>query len=220
MLIFISRDKHQIQHLFNVSLKKNWFILAQSLISFESVPFSIPKNWDVVFFPSSRSAEFFLSACTPSDLLGKKIACAGNETAKSISKYSELIDFIPSKAGNTELVQKEFQQWLGDRKVIYAGSNIAKKSILENLPENQLEFIHVYNTFFSPIKIRKCDVYVFSSPSNVRSFLTMNTLNNDAIVIAWGSTTADELVKNNISIYQTLDKISNGELIEVLSSIR
>jgi uroporphyrinogen-III synthase len=217
--IFISREGNQLSRLIEFCSKKSWSVIAKSLIVFKSVPFQIPKNWDVVFLPSPRAAQFFLNSCSKLELENKKIACAGSETARSISAYSDFIDFIPANAGNTELVREEFQHWLGNRKVIYAGSNLAKKSVLKNLPENQWEFIHVYDTEFHSEVLPTCDIYIFSSPSNVQSFLSKNCFSPNAKIIAWGKTTAEELRKNKLEIYQTLETSGEEEILGILNKI-
>ena len=112
----------------------------------------------------------------------------------------------------------DFQKWLGNRTVLYVGSNLAQKNVLLNLPHNQWQFIQVYETNYESNQIPTCSIYIFSSPSNVDSFFRENKIPTDSRVIAWGDTTAQALEERKINVAYTLQTSKEKEIIEYLKS--
>ena len=217
--VFISKNIDEVVALQALCKQFQWNFHAQSLIQFESTSFSVPTGWEVVFFPSPRAVSFFFEQQNATTLSGKLLACAGGETAKKIKTHTdEAIDFVAENAGDTEKVRFDFQKWLGKKKVLYAGSNLAKKSVLLNLPHDQWQFIQVYETSFQYKQIPTCTIYIFSSPSNVESFFKENEIPADSRVIAWGNTTAQALEKRKINVSYTLQTSNELEILEYLKS--
>ena len=83
---------------------------AQSQITFEEVPFSIEKPFEVVFFSSVRAGRFFLRNYD-GPLSTLAYACIGEETAK---RFNIDFAFIGKEAGNPEKVAEKFKNWLGE----------------------------------------------------------------------------------------------------------
>jgi uroporphyrinogen-III synthase len=77
----------------------------------------------------------------------------------------------------------------------------------------QLLEIEVYQTLPNCKLITHCDYYVFTSPSNVESFLACNAKPKGEI-IAWGSTTKNALLQSNLQSTFTLKNSSEKDLIE------
>ena len=73
---------------------KNGILLARrSFISFQQVPFEVPNDWEVVFFSSPRSFDFFVSDhfILESD---QQIACIGVETKNHIESKGYVVSFF------------------------------------------------------------------------------------------------------------------------------
>ena len=218
--VFISKNIDEVVALQALCKQFQWNFHAQSMIQFESTSFTVPTGWEVVFFPSPRAVSFFFEQQKSATLSGKLLACAGGETAKKINTYTDqAIDFVAENAGDTEKVRFDFQKWLGKKKVLYAGSNLAQKSVLLNLPPEQGQFIQVYQTRFQPKRIPPCTIFIFSSPSNVDSFFMENDLPASSHMIAWGKTTARSLEKRDIKVDYTLNSSSETEIIAYLSRL-
>ena len=215
--IFISRNSEDVKELRDVCNSKNWSLVSTSLIEFYERQIILPLNWDVIFFPSPRAVSFFFNQFKDINLSEKKIACAGKETASSLQRFVEKIDFIPENSGIISDVQRDFRKWVGDRKVVYIGSNQAKKSVLVGIPASQYEFVLAYETRFKPEAIMNCSCYVFSSPSNVESFFLLNQIPDGAIVISWGQSTTSELAKKQIKPTIELKSGNQSELITYLT---
>jgi uroporphyrinogen-III synthase len=211
--IFISRNKRDVQELQSFCLSRKIVLIADSLIEFTYTPFTIPEDWNVIFFPSPRAVDFFFQEHSRLNFSNKKFACAGQGSALALQKWVEKVDFLPKNPGKINEVQHEFEEWLGEGKVLFVGSNQSKKSVLTNLPFNQYHFIQAYQTNFKSEEIARCHVYIFSSPSNVKSFLLRNQIPNNSKVISWGQSTTYELEKNGIT---PIFELKSSELAEII----
>jgi uroporphyrinogen-III synthase len=216
--IFVSRNSEDVKELQEFCTTQNWNLISKSLIEFRQTTIQLPNQWDIIFFPSPRAVDFFFTQYPTGSLSNKKIACAGKGTALTLLKHVEKVDFIPSNSGVITEVQSEFQEWAGDKKIIYIGSNQSRKSVLVGLTTAQYIFVQGYETLFKPEQIIHCNCYIFSSPSNVESFFSMNQLPIDAMVISWGQSTTDELTKWGVKPTIELKSGSQSELISYLSN--
>jgi uroporphyrinogen-III synthase len=216
--IFVSRNSEDVKDLQEFCTTQNWNLISKSLIEFRQTTIQLPNQWDIIFFPSPRAVDFFFTQYPTGSLSNKKIACAGKGTALTLLKHVEKVDFIPSNSGVITEVQSEFQEWAGDKKIIYIGSNQSRKSVLVGLTSAQYIFVQGYETLFKPEQIIHCNCYIFSSPSNVESFFSMNQLPIDAMVISWGQSTTDELTKWGVKPTIELKSGSQSELISCLSN--
>lgn len=216
--IFVSRNSEDVKELQEFCTTQNWNLISKSLIEFRQTTIQLPNQWDIIFFPSPRAVDFFFTQYPTGSLSNKKIACAGKGTALTLLKHVEKVDFIPSNSGVITEVQSEFQEWAGDKKIIYIGSNQSRKSVLVGLTTAQYIFVQGYETLFKPEQIIHCNCYIFSSPSNVESFFSMNQLPIDAMVISWGQSTTNELTKWGVKPTIELKSGSQSELISYLSN--
>jgi uroporphyrinogen-III synthase len=214
--IFISRNDEDVKELRDWCNNQNFQLISKSLIGFVNTPFNIPSNWDVIFFPSPRAVDFFFLQPINVDFSNKKFAAAGKGTLLALQKWVEKVHFVPNNPGLINEVQYEFVEWLEERKVLFLGSNESKKSVLTNLPTNRFQFVQVYETYFILEEIAPCQWYIFSSPSNVKSFFLRNQIPNGSKVISWGQSTTAELIKNRIIPIYELKSSSLFELIQYL----
>ena len=214
--IFISRNQEEVILLQSFCDIQNLKLISKSLIEFNKITYLLPKNWDVLFFPSPRAVDFFFNQISSYDFSDKKIACAGKGTALALKQWVNEVNFVPSNSGMINEVQDEFKNWLGDKNVLFVGSNESKKSVLATIPKSQCDFIQVYETKYKSELISPCKWYIFSSPSNVRSFLMMNSLDQNVKVVSWGQSTTNELIKNGIIPVLELKTSELSELIEYL----
>ena len=190
-------------------------LTAESLISFQKIPFTIKEEFDVVFFSSPRSVEYFYSENYINS--NYKIASIGKGTARALKSKNKTPDFIGEKSGNPNTVATEFLHWLGKRRVLFPVSKRSNETIYKAVPQNQKSKIVCYDTLLVPQSIEPQDWYVFTSPSNVESFLRINVIPSSAKVVAWGKTTAGYLVEKGIDPQFILEESSEEALVELLS---
>jgi uroporphyrinogen-III synthase len=211
--IFISKDLSEVTLLQQFCLANNINLIGSSLIRFEAVSFEVNQTYDVLFISSIRAAEFFLK--TEKIKPETVIACIGQITARKLEELGLKITFVGEKSGNPIEVAEEFKKWLGNRTVLIPQSNISKRTIGSLLPSSQCIEPIVYKTVLDCEVIPACETYVFTSPSNVDSFMECNE-SPQGKIIAWGETTKKCIEGKGITVSNTLQKAEVGELIKLL----
>lgn len=214
--LFISKDFSEVGVLADFLNGKQIDLIAQSFIHFEPVPFSVKKPFDVLFFSSPRSFLFFKQIYgIPKDV---QIACPGNKTAELITELGYTVAFFGDKSGNIKNTANEFKTWCGDKKVLFPTSDRSLQTVSQLFPDSQKELVIVYSTKVVSKPLAFCDIYVFTSPSNVEGFLTVNEVPSNAIVYSWGESTTKYLVERNVHVTETLDNSSIEDLISLMSN--
>ena len=215
--IFISKNSDDCEPLVHYCNQNKLDLTAQSLIEFEAVPFKIESNFDIVFFSSIRSAEFYFEKAAKKSKL--VYACIGETTNSKLKKLGIDCEFVGKEAGNPKKTAEEFKNWVQNRIVFFPQSNLSLGTFSAILPENQVIKHVVYKTNLIERKIENCQIYIFTSPSNLDAFLTINEIPDDTKVIVWGESTENRLLKKGIVADFVLIKSNFSELIEILISI-
>lgn len=128
-----------------------------------------------------------------------KIFCIGQSTKKSVAKvFGE--ENISGTADNAAALADSILQDAEIKKVFFFCGKQRREELPEKLKlaEIELEEIVVYETFETPQKIKRksYDGILFFSPSAVKSFFSLNKLNEQIQIFAIGKTTADAIQKN------------------------
>ena len=199
----------------NYCTENNIICFYHSFLTFESVPIHKEIEADVLFFSSKRGVHYFLESNTIQT--NQEIACIGQATQFELEKRGFKVSFTSTSSGNPEIVSSELRDWLGKKSIAILSALSSYATISVFLNPAQTTFIPCYKSILSSEKIiDKFDVFVFTSPSNVKAFLTHNTLSANATVIACGNTTASYLLNQNIQPKHVLSTASESELIEYL----
>ena len=202
--IFISRPIAEAGETLQKFAALGGHLIAESLVNFETVSFHKNLSSDVIFFSSIRAATFYLNE-QPSISSSVQFACAGPDTAEKLKVNFQIsCDFIAPTAGNPNESAQVFKTWLGQRHVLFPKSEQSLNSYSSVLPDHQKTEIIVYRTYSISTSIPPCDLYIFSSPSNVKAFFESNVLPSEAICLAWGSSTMKYLESQGISISHKL----------------
>ena len=212
--LFISKSNSESEYLNQFLAEKNIKLFSVSFLKFQGVKFNIDFNYDIIFFTSPRSVLFFKEReKIPKNI---KIACTGSKTAELLLQMGHKIDFRGRESGEIEKIADEFNIWSENRNVLFPISDISLKTISSKLNTNRVFEVIVYKTIINSSKIIPCDIYVFTSPSNVDGFLQKNDITNQSIIIAWGTSTEKHLVKNGFKVNHTLNDSSVNSLIKYL----
>ena len=215
--IFISKNSDDCEPLVHYCNQNKLDLIAQTLIEFEAIPFKIESNFDIVFFSSIRSAQFsFKKAAKKSSII---YACIGETTNSKLKKLGIECEFVGKEAGNPLKTAAEFKNWVKNRIVFFPQSNLSFGTFSAILPENQVIKQVVYKTKLKEIEISKCQIYIFTSPSNLDAFLTINEIIEDSKVIVWGNSTFEKAKSKGLKVDFVLTKSSLDELIQILSQI-
>jgi uroporphyrinogen-III synthase len=147
------------------------------------------------------------------------LACNGAQTEKRLSSLGYSSGYVAENAGNPQEVAKDFSSWLGQRKVLVPHSNLSALSVTKYLKEHQYTTIEVYQTLLKSIEIEPCDLYVFSSPSNIDSFFKMNTPKAGSKIVVWGKASYNSLEQHGYNADFTLRDGTLDELKLLLQNI-
>ncbi|MGB1452950.1 MAG: hypothetical protein ACPG7H_05160, partial [Crocinitomicaceae bacterium] len=90
-------------------------------------------------------------------------------------------------------------------------------SVTKYLNPNQYSTIEVYKTVDFPMLIEPCDIYVFSSPSNIDSFFKQNAIKAGSTIIVWGNTSLNCLQKYG---HQADYKLEEGTMVELFKVLQ
>lgn len=218
--VFISKSQSELLEILPELELLNLDLLTHSFLAFQSMTEEERDAWnedaDVIFFSSPRSVVFFFAQHPL--FKDVKLACTGNATAAILKDMGHEIDFIGENSGNMALVAQKFKAWCGNRKVLFPISDRSLKTVSNEFPEDQKVEIIVYKTIIVSEKIPTCDIYVFTSPSNVEGFFLENTIPASAYVISWGKSTSKRLNEYNVIPDYTLLDSSLQKLLDHLRS--
>ncbi|WP_341900340.1 uroporphyrinogen-III synthase [Fluviicola taffensis] len=217
--IFLSSDTDSSLPILDFCNENQIRLVRKSFISFQQIPFKVPNKWDVVFFSSPRSFDFFVSE---SFTLGshQQIACIGIETKNHIELNGYPVSFFGENAGKPAEIASHFKTWLGNRIALFPQSSKSNKSIESAIPESQRISLLVYKTIDHPIVLGEVfSVLVFTSPSNYKSFVSLNAISKESIVVAWGATTAQSIKNDGIEVDLVLQTSTYSELLQILQKV-
>ena len=204
--LFISRNISECQPLYELLTAHNYAVDARSLITTRPVAFDPqlpPCDW--IFFSSSNAVRHFFNQHPI--LQQQRFGALGEGTAEALREYvqpsfvGDAMDIADSAYRMASLVENDT--------ILFPVAKHSLKTVQQAFPSAQVIDLIVYETVETPVVIDPCDLYIFSSPSNVRSFFHSNTVDPQAIqTIAFGHSTADCLRGfdvTHITIPQSLD---------------
>ena len=218
MTIFISKNENDLGAIPEFLNSKDIQGSFDSLIDFESLDFDIEPSFDVIFFFFLRAAQYLIES-SKVNLSDHVLACSGSQTNKRINELGYYCEFVGQNAGDPMQVSKDFSEWLGSRKVLVPHSNLSAISISTHIPKDQLSAVEVYRTILSETVVTPCDIYVFSSPSNIQSFFSCNELKKGSKVIVWGQSSLNSLESYGHVADHVLKEGTLSELKDTLKEI-
>lgn len=214
--LYISKPIDEVENLRMFCEHRGWQLIAHSFLAFEPKPFVWDGEEEIVFFSSPRAVDFFHAQHR---LPKEKIyACAGKKTQEKLLEYGIRAGFVADRSGKVAEMSKAFAAFANGKRVIFPVSNLSKRSYSQHLPNRIFRFVQVYQTHITSAEIKDCDLYVFTSPSNVKGFLIKNPVTLKP-TISWGETTSQSLHNHGFKVFKQLDISSIEALIEVLSAL-
>ncbi|MBU2018329.1 MAG: uroporphyrinogen-III synthase [Bacteroidetes bacterium] len=218
MKLFISKSIEELASLAAFCKSNHWTLNANSLIELQfNAEFKNCSEYDCICFGSKNAVNFYLSKYKIPH--GKWIACVGSTTANVLIKAGYNPSFIGNKSGDTQKVAIGLRSFVGEKKCFFPVSDISLGSLHQYFSDSQKQIEVLYHTNFRPLTIEAADIYAFSSPSNVESFLLTNEVPNNATFIAWGQATAEKMEASNMKPKHILTNSQLPELIDLLSNL-
>lgn len=190
MRVFFSSEVTPDHPLVHASQTLHFELIAEPLIAFSPLECQPNLPYEILFFSSPRSYQFGQQFMRP-DVLN---ACYSSGTGQHLKH----VDWQGNTPGNPAQTAQIFQQWVGNRRVLFPVSQRSLGSIARVFPEVQKEVLPVYQTLLAPKSLPDCSVYIFTSPSNVEAFMQVNQISLGAKVLAWGESTKTYLISRGV----------------------
>lgn len=200
-------------------------IIDESLVEFQSIPFSHIPSTDWLFFYSRNGVKFFFDGLqkhgiNTQNLKEIKWATIGKGTATALKKYVPTIDFIGTS--HPKSTAQEFLNLAAKQKVLFVRAKQSKMSV-QKLLQGQLEMddLVVYdNTIKKDFNLPNCQYLVFTSPLNATAYFQKYPLKKEQKVIAIGKTTEKALtnfgIPNIVTAIQPSEKALAKTVLNLL----
>lgn len=196
--VFITREVNTGGYLQSYLASKKIQFEGKSLIRtfpmIHKMDSSIFKTIDWIFFNSKNGVEFFF------DLKPKlnseiKIGVIGRGSEMALREFGREADFV-GETSDTTRVARKFAKLVKGKTVLFPQSKESLRTIQNGLSEDFTKCIDLSLYETEPeknVQIFFADVIIFTSPSNVDSFMLDNLIDPSQKVIAIGKSTAAKL---------------------------
>ena len=198
------------------------------------------KNYDYLIFTSANGVKYFFEALGNFGIPENakvKIAAVGTKTAEAVASHGVKVDFIP-KTFSAEGLLEIFRDMDLEKKKILIPASANSRDVLSNgLREKgaEVDFTPVYKSvtrdipeddeMFILIKNSKPDVLVFTSPSSVKGFLEIFSIENPphyfsgCSVIAIGNVTEKYLNKLDVQNVLSPEEFTLNGVAELVNKL-
>lgn len=194
--VFISRAQQE-HSVFKQYLEQNGLtIIGQSLVSILPSPIESIPITDWIFFYSKNGVHFFFKAVAKQGfLLTKKIryGAIGSGTAKVLKATGIEPDFVGT--GEPQSTAHRFLPLAKGQKVLFPQAAHSIQSIQNELAGevSVLPLVVYQNEPLKDFAIPPCDLLVFTSPMNAKTYFNRYQLKRGQKILAIGKTTARAL---------------------------
>ena len=204
--VFISRDVSECSALCDLLRDHDFAVDAQSLITTKAIPFNPslpPCDW--IFFSSSNAVRHFFSQHPIIE--HQRFAALGEGTAETLGEYASA-DFVGDAMDIADSAYR-LASVVESATILFPIAQHSMKTVQQAFPSSQVIDLVVYETIERHVIVKPSELYVFSSPSNVRSFFHSNEIDTETMqTLAFGHSTSECLRSfgvENITIPQSLD---------------
>lgn len=197
--IFITREPHQCKVFTRLLEGMGFQVTAKSLIKTEASPFVVEAQYDWLFFTSANAVKYFLEGAEH-DEVPKKLAAIGPGTELALSEFGYEASFVGDPTLTTHEIGLAFGEKNRGQKILFPQSNRAMQHVADAVANFcEVTKLVVYHTRMNTHRsIPEADILVFTSPSNVESYIELKG-KPEQPCIAIGNTTANALKKQDIA---------------------
>lgn len=170
-------------------------VIDRSLLKFAPVRFVPPAKADWWFFYSPRAVEFGASRLALLPVPLPQLAAMGPGTAAALLAHDYCLSASFVGTGSPGEVARAFGEVARGRRVFFPRARQSRMTVQKLLADVvQVQDAICYdNQSVTEPEFIQADVFIFTSPLNVRTYLTAHPLPADARVIAIGPSTAQAL---------------------------
>lgn len=217
--VFITREIKKDDFLFRGLIGNGYRAVFTSLIETRRIPYrSFPKT-DWIFFTSKHGVHNFFGQ--KPKLSRQKLAAISPATADELQRLGYRVDFTGA-SGNTQETALQFRKHIGSSTVLFPQASEGLRTVQKKLSASKVFEIPVYQTMLRPRlsdRTSRADIIVFTSPSNVRSYLVKHTLKKSQQIISMGAATSSELKKNKCFNFKETPSYSDLGILKSILSV-
>lgn len=183
------------------------------MIRTEGMKFALEEDYEWIFFSSSEGVKHFFNQIT--DNIDAKLAAIGPGTSKTLSSFGEVL--FEGKSNDIHFVAHAFKKKVGINRVLFPVGNKSKRTVQNYLDSQQVVEAICYQTTLAPVAIGFPDILVFSSPSNVESYVLSNQFLPSQKIVAFGESTREALnnhFEGNVTIPENISEEALWEAIK------
>jgi uroporphyrinogen-III synthase len=212
--IFISRSPEKTSLIQKWCTAHGHTLFSMSCIETQPIFFELNGKYDWIFFSSSEGVKHFFSQISMPIL--PKMAAMGPGTAQAIDLHG-ISNFIGETTDPKKVAQDFKQQLKSNDRVLFPVGKKSHRSIPQYLGHSPIDILEVYDTMENSVELPSFDLYIFSSPSNVHSFLKQNHIPDTSVIISFGPTTSKAL---KAAGYETIHEIQTSSVEHLLDTIK
>ena len=204
--VFITREINLGGYLESYLKTKNIALIGKSLIRtfpiIHKMDSGIFQQVDWIFFNSKNGVEYFFQL-EPKLSPSIKIGVIGRGSEMALKELGRDADFV-GETSDTTRVARKFSHLVEGKTVLFPQSKDSLRTIQHGLDPEKTKTIDLplYETEAEKnVEIFMADVMIFTSPSNVDSFMQDHLMDPNQKVIAIGKSTANQLFNYGIQAH-------------------
>lgn len=214
--VFISRYLSD-DSIFKAELNAmGYTIIDQSLITASQIRYSYAPKSDWIFFSGKNSIKYFFEQ-NPQIDPKTLFAVLSEQSAGYLNKFGKSANFI-GKGNDVVSIAKEFTKLITTETVLFPQSIDSLQTVQRQLSfANISKSIYVYKTELkSSFEIPKCEILVFTSPSNATAYFEKYNVSSDQKVVAIGTSTLQRLKSFGATDVILSDSFSEKGLVKAV----
>lgn len=193
--VFISKTFKETAYLPKALARLKFDVNAKSLIEFKQCEIHYLPISDWIFFSSKHAVRYFFNQ--KPKIGAAKFGCISKETSIELRQFGHRASFI-GQSTDTKLIGKQFAAIAGSAKVLFPIAKESMQSVQQQLAKNAINLV-VYETLKHPIEVDKAtNILVFTSPSNVEAFFSINKWQAHYKAVAMGEATESALYRKGV----------------------
>ncbi|MBL4657394.1 MAG: hydroxymethylbilane synthase [Flavobacteriales bacterium] len=219
--VFITRDLRQDDCFENLLVGNGFKVNGQSMIETNRVEVRkdlVRDDFTWIFFSSMQAIYHYFGQFEPRENV--KYGVIGKPTAAALRKRGFVADFI-GYSTDTRLTGKQFASVVGSEVVLFPMARGSRRTIQEQFTgAKQVINLVVYATVsHEDVTVAASRIVVFTSPSNVKSYIKSNPIRPSQRLVALGNATGHELIQNGIEKFTIPSSFSDVSLAQAVFAV-
>jgi uroporphyrinogen-III synthase len=163
-------------------------VSGQQLLTAEALPFTLPAEFDRLFFTSRNAVRYFVIG--GGDLNAARCDAIGSGTAEELRKHGAQAAYI-GDGPDTPTIAAEYAARFKTQRVLFPCAEIGLRTVQRSMPEANVIDLPVYRMrSMQGTPISEADVVVVTSPEHANAMHAAKPLGTFAHRIAMGTSTA------------------------------